>query len=124
MDKERLDELEMMLLQFVMEYGTPYTTIHYSAERGLKVYEDEKARKEWNALWKEEPPKYRLGDMLQSKINNDWVEVIVEVFSNEHYKTKYFSGAFDGMVSHLYGAKIELDKYFTLIGNVLTKRGN
>lgn len=54
MDKERLDELEMMLLKFVMEHGTPYTTIHYSAERGLKVYEDDEAREEWNALWKED----------------------------------------------------------------------
>ena len=126
MDKEHLDELESMLLKFVMEHGTPYTTIHYSAERGLKVYEDEKAREEWNALLRgdNEKSKYSLGDMLRSKINNDWVEVIVEVVSNGHYKTKYFSGAFDGMVSHLYGAKIELDKYYTLIGNVLTKRGN
>lgn len=124
MDKKLLDELELMLLNFVMEHGTPYTTIHYSAERGLKVYEDEKAREEWNALWKEEPPKYRLGDMLQSKINEDWVEVIVEVVSDGHYKTKYFSGAFDGLVSHLYGTNIELDKHYTLIGNVLTKRGN
>lgn len=124
MDKERLDELESMLLRFVMEHGTPFTTIHYSAERGLKVYEDEKAREEWNALWKEEPPKYRLGDMLRSKINEDWVEVIVEVVSDGHYKTKYFLGAFDGLVSHLYGTNIELDKYYTLTGNVLTKRGN
>lgn len=54
MDKERLDELESMLLQFVMEHGTPYTTIHYSAERGLKVYEDDKAREEWAALRKED----------------------------------------------------------------------
>jgi hypothetical protein len=54
MDKERLDELEMMLLKFVMEHGTPYTTIHYSAERGLNVYEGEKARKEWESLRKED----------------------------------------------------------------------
>lgn len=54
MNKENLDELELMLLNFVMEHGTPYTTIHYSAERGLKVYEDDKARKEWGALWKED----------------------------------------------------------------------
>lgn len=54
MDKERLDELEMMLLKFVMEHGTPYTTIHYSSESGLKVYEDDKAREEWDALWKED----------------------------------------------------------------------
>lgn len=54
MDKERLDELESMLLKFVMEHGTPYTTIHYSAERGLKVYEDDKAREEWAELWKKD----------------------------------------------------------------------
>ena len=54
MDKERLDELELMLLNFVMDYGTPYTTIHYSSESGLNVYEDENARKQWDALWKEE----------------------------------------------------------------------
>lgn len=54
MDKERLDELELMLLNFVMEHGTPYTTIHYSSESGLTVYEDEKARAQWDALWEEE----------------------------------------------------------------------
>ena len=126
MDKECLDELEMILLKFVMEHGTPYTTIHYSAERGLKVYEDDKAREEWNALWKgdDEKPKYRLGDMLQSKINNDWVEVIVEIAGRNNYKTRYISGAFDGIVSLICGTKIELDRYYTLIGNVLTKRGN
>lgn len=43
-----------MLLNFVMDYGTPYTTIHYSAESGLNVYEDEKARKQWDAVWEEE----------------------------------------------------------------------
>ena len=54
MDKKLLDKLEMMLLKFVMEHGTPYTTIHYSAERGLKVYEDDEAREERNKLWEED----------------------------------------------------------------------
>ena len=127
MDKERLDELELMLLKFVMEHGTPYTTIHYSAERGLKVYEDEKARKERNAMWKgdDEKPKYKLGDMLQNKTFPAWVCVIVDSheftnrFSEHFLKIKYISGADDGIVE--YQNLRDLNEHYTLIGNVLDK---
>lgn len=145
MDKA-LKELEQTLLKFVMEHGTPFTTITYSADIGLKIHEDEKARKEWqeafpfhdevvtdeqgkviairtvlNAEVGGEVISYGLGDILQSKLNKDWVEIIISKTTDGYYKTRYIEGVFDGMVSVFMTNARAIERECVVIGNILER---